>query len=50
LSEPSGVSITVVNYNNEGFLTAAIDSALGQNHPFCEVIVVDDCSTNNSSA
>ena len=50
LSEPWGVSIIVVNYNNEQFLAAAIDSALGQDHPLCEVIVVDDCSTDNSRA
>jgi glycosyltransferase involved in cell wall biosynthesis len=50
MSEPQGVSIIVVNYNNERFLAAAIDSALGQDHPFCEVIVVDDCSTDNSRA
>src|SRR5216683_5838217 len=50
LSEPWGVSIIVVNYNNGEFLAAAIDSALGQNHPLCEVIVVDDCSTDNSRA
>jgi glycosyltransferase involved in cell wall biosynthesis len=50
MSEPPGVSIIVVNYNNEPFLAAAIDSALGQNHPLCEVIVVDDCSTDNSRA
>ena len=50
MSEPWGVSIIVVNYNNAEFLAAAIDSALGQNHPACEVIVVDDCSTDNSQA
>jgi glycosyltransferase involved in cell wall biosynthesis len=48
MSEPLGVSIIVVNYNNERFVAAAIDSALSQNHPLCEVIVVDDCSTDNS--
>ena len=48
MSEPLGVSIIVVNYNNEPFLAPAIDSALGQSHPLSEVIVVDDCSTNNS--
>jgi glycosyltransferase involved in cell wall biosynthesis len=48
VSEPLGVSIIVVNYNNEPFLAPAIDSALGQSHPLSEVIVVDDCSTNNS--
>jgi hypothetical protein len=48
MNEPLGVSIIVVNYNNERFLAAAIDSALGQSHPVCEIIVVDDCSTDNS--
>jgi glycosyltransferase involved in cell wall biosynthesis len=43
-----GVSIIVVNYNNERFLDAAIDSALGQSHPLCEIIVVDDCSKDDS--
>ena len=50
MNEPLGVSIIVVNYNNEQFLAAAIDSALAQQHPLCEVIVVDDCSTDNSRA
>jgi glycosyltransferase involved in cell wall biosynthesis len=48
MSQLPGVSIIIVNYNNECFLAAAIDSALQQDHPFCEVIVVDDCSTDNS--
>jgi len=48
MSKLLGVSIIVVNYNNERFLAAAIDSALAQDHPHCEVIVVDDCSTDNS--
>ena len=50
MSELQGVSVIVVNYNNERFLAAAIDSALAQDHPHCEVIVVDDCSTDNSRA
>ena len=45
-----GISIIVVNFNYDRFLAAAIDSALGQDHPLCEVIVVDDCSTDNSRA
>jgi cellulose synthase/poly-beta-1,6-N-acetylglucosamine synthase-like glycosyltransferase len=50
MSELWGVSIIVVNYNHAEFLPAAINSALGQEYPLCEVIVVDDCSTDNSSA
>jgi glycosyltransferase involved in cell wall biosynthesis len=50
MSELTGVSIIVVNYNHAEFLAAAIDSALGQSHPLNEVIVVDDCSTDDSRA
>jgi glycosyltransferase involved in cell wall biosynthesis len=50
MNELYGVSVIVVNYNNDRFLAAAIDRALGQNHPCCEVIVVDDCSTDNSQS
>jgi glycosyltransferase involved in cell wall biosynthesis len=50
MSEPLGVSVIIVNYNNACFLGSAIDSALGQTHPYCEVIVVDDYSTDNSQA
>lgn len=42
------VSIVVNNYNYGRFLWQAIDSALGQTYPQCEVIVVDDGSTDNS--
>jgi len=50
MGEPLGVSIIIVNYNNECYLAAAIESALDQNHPLYEIIVVDDCSTDNSRA
>ena len=50
MSGPLGVSIIVVNYNNQRFLAEAIDSALAQDHPLCEVIVVDDCSMDGSQA
>lgn len=50
MTEPLGISIIVVNYNNGRFLAAAIDSALSQDHPLCEVIVVDDCSADDSRA
>jgi Glycosyl transferase family 2 len=50
MTELRGVSIIIVNYNNGRFLAAAIDSALCQDHPLCEVIVVDDLSTDDSRA
>jgi glycosyltransferase involved in cell wall biosynthesis len=48
VSQQLGVSIIVVNYNNERFLAEAIESSIGQHHSLCQVIVVDDCSTDNS--
>ena len=50
MDELLGVSIIVLNYNYGRFLAAAIDSALNQDHPLCEVIVVDDGSIDNSRA
>jgi glycosyltransferase involved in cell wall biosynthesis len=42
------VSIIINNYNYGRFLGEAIDSALNQDYPDTEVIVVDDGSTDNS--
>ncbi len=42
------VSIIINRYNYAGFVGAAIDSALAQTHRDCEVIVVDDGSTDAS--
>ena len=50
LSRPPRVSIIVSNYNYERYLAAAVDSALAQTIPDCEVIVVDDGSTDGSRA
>lgn len=44
------VSILINNYNYGRFLTDAIESALSQTYQPCEVIVVDDGSTDNSQA
>lgn len=42
------VSIVINNYNYENFLSDAIESALNQNYPNLEIIVVDDGSTDGS--
>lgn len=46
---PLRATIVVINHNYGEFLVTAIDSALAQDHPHVEVIVVDDGSTDNSS-
>lgn len=42
------VSIVITNYNYGRFLPRCIESALAQNHPRTEVVVVDDASTDES--
>jgi len=42
------VSIIINNYNYGRFLSKVIDSSLGQTYLHTEIIVIDDCSTDNS--
>ena len=42
------VSILINNFNYGRFVADAIDSALKQSYPHCEILVVDDGSTDNS--
>lgn len=42
------VSIVITLYNKEQYIKRAIDSILNQSHSDCEVVVVDDCSSDNS--
>lgn len=48
MSSRPTISVVIDNYNYARFLPDAIDSALTQNYPCREVIVVDDGSTDNS--
>ena len=43
------VSIIITAYNVEEFIARAVDSALAQDYPNIEVVVVDDCSTDGTS-
>lgn len=44
------VSVIVPNFNHATFLTQRIESILAQDYPSFEVIVLDDCSSDDSMA
>jgi len=43
------VTIGVPTFNQEKFIQEAIESALAQDYPNLEVVVADDCSTDNTA-
>ncbi|AEI14057.1 glycosyl transferase family 2 [Flexistipes sinusarabici DSM 4947] len=42
------VSIIIPNYNNEKYIQACIESCIMQTYENIEIVIVDDCSTDNS--
>lgn len=46
----SGIRVTAIvpNYNHASFLAQRLDSIFGQTYPLIDVIVLDDCSTDDS--
>jgi len=42
------VSIIIPNYNHENFLKKRIESVINQSYQNIEIIILDDCSTDNS--
>lgn len=47
---PAVISCVMPVYNAEQYLSAAVESVLSQNYPYFELILVDDGSTDSSSA
>ncbi|MFF2322935.1 glycosyltransferase [Agrobacterium sp. NPDC058088] len=50
ISAQSGVRVTAIipNYNHARYLPERLDSILAQTYPLIEIIVLDDCSTDES--
>jgi len=48
LREEVMVSVIIPNYNHAPYLVERIESVLGQDYPEIEVILLDDCSTDDS--
>jgi len=44
------VSIALCTYNGSGYLAQQLDTLVNQTYPDIEIIVVDDCSTDNTFA
>lgn len=45
---PELVSIVMPAYNCSAYIRETIESVLGQSYPYWELIVVDDCSSDNT--
>ena len=42
------VSIVLCSYNGEKYIATQLDSILRQSHPYFELVIVDDCSTDRT--
>jgi glycosyltransferase involved in cell wall biosynthesis len=49
ISMPMSVAICIGTFNQAQYLTGSVESALRQTYPIHEILVSDDCSTDNTS-
>ena len=47
--DDSSVSVTIVTYNSGRFIRRCLESVLDQHYPQCEIIVVDNASTDGTT-
>ena len=50
MTHGSTVSVVTAAYNSARFIAQAIESVLGQTHSCWEMLIVDDCSTDDTAA
>ena len=48
IENPKKVSVIIPNYNYANFIIERIDSILMQTYPIYEIVILDDCSPDNS--
>ena len=49
MTAPMSVTLIITAYNAQDFIMRAVNSALEQTQPPLEIVVVDDCSTDNTA-
>ena len=45
---PQLLSVSIPTYNHERYIGRAIESVLAQDYPRVEIVVSDDCSTDDT--
>lgn len=50
MSIPALISIVLPTYNGAKYLATSIESCIGQTYPHWELIIINDCSTDNTLA